>query len=62
MKVATPFVFAQILCIILLVAKLGHVIDWSWWAVTAPVWGSWILSILGIPLLAIALAVKEKSK
>ena len=32
-----------------LVLKLCHVIDWSWWWVTAPLWGAlsfWIVIIL----------------
>jgi hypothetical protein len=38
--------------------KLGHVIDWSWWWVTAPLWGSAILAavLLGLSLLFLAMA------
>lgn len=32
-----------------LVLKLTHVIDWSWWWVTAPLWGVFaILAVIGI--------------
>lgn len=30
--------FAGLLFIAFLVLKLTHVIDWSWWWVTAPLW------------------------
>lgn len=28
-----------------IVLKLCHVIDWSWWWVTAPFWGGLVLSL-----------------
>jgi hypothetical protein len=31
--------FTGLLFITFLVLKLTHVIDWSWWWVTAPLWG-----------------------
>ena len=31
--------FMGLLFIVFLVLKLTHVIDWSWWWVTAPLWG-----------------------
>jgi len=30
--------FTGLLFIVFLVLKLTHVIDWSWWWVTAPLW------------------------
>lgn len=30
--------FAGLLFLVFLVLKLTHVIDWSWWWVTAPLW------------------------
>lgn len=30
--------FCSVLFLIFLVLKLTHVIDWSWWWVTAPLW------------------------
>lgn len=30
--------------------KLCGVIDWPWWAVTAPVWGSLLLALAAIAL------------
>ncbi len=32
-----------VLFIVFLVLKLTHVIDWSWWWVTAPLWGGFAL-------------------
>ncbi len=31
--------FWYALCLVFVVLKLTHVIDWSWWYVTAPIWG-----------------------
>ena len=33
--------------IVFLVLKLTHTVDWSWWWVTAPLWGYLALSLLG---------------
>lgn len=38
--------FPGILFIVFLVLKLTHVIDWSWWWVTAPLWGVIALAII----------------
>lgn len=35
-----------LLFLVFLVLKLTHVIDWSWWWVTAPLWGSFVLFIV----------------
>jgi hypothetical protein len=37
--------FCGLLFIVFLVLKLTHVIDWSWWWVTAPLWGGAALAI-----------------
>ena len=37
--------FAELLCLAFIVLKLTHVIDWSWWIVTAPIWIQFILII-----------------
>ena len=44
-----------VLFLIFLVLKLCNVINWSWWWVTAPLWGSvaLYLLVLGIALLSI---------
>lgn len=36
--------FAWILFVVFLVLKLCHVIDWSWWWVTAPMW-TWVIAL-----------------
>ena len=35
-----------LLGITFIVLKLCNVINWSWWWVTAPLWGSFILTII----------------
>lgn len=39
-----------LLCLIFVTLKLCGVIDWSWWAVTAPVWGGLLLALAAIAL------------
>lgn len=34
------------LFVIFLILKLTNVIDWSWWWVTAPLWGSILLCVI----------------
>jgi len=38
--------FIGLLFITFLVLKLTHVISWSWWWVTAPLWGSVLVILL----------------
>lgn len=38
--------FTGLLFITFLVLKLTKVIDWSWWWITAPLWGPFALSIV----------------
>lgn len=37
--------FMGALFLIFLVLKLTHVIDWSWWWVTAPLWGPLVVCV-----------------
>jgi hypothetical protein len=32
-----------IVFVVFLILKLCHLIDWSWWWVTSPLWISWVL-------------------
>ena len=48
--------FCGLLFIVFLVLKLTHVIDWSWWWVTAPLWGGVALA-LGILLIFAIIAL-----
>lgn len=43
--------FAGMLTILFIGLKLTHYIDWSWWWVLSPIWGSFVLAIV-IALLA----------
>lgn len=38
--------FFGLLTIVFIVLKLTKVIDWSWWWVTAPAWGSVVLILV----------------
>ena len=49
--------FAALLFLVFLVLKLTHVIAWSWWWVTAPLWGGLALVIAFFAVAAIALGV-----
>jgi hypothetical protein len=49
-----------LLSIALGVLKLLHIIRWSWWWVTAPLWGGVALLIIGLLLLLIGLAVAAR--
>ena len=35
-----------VVLVLLKQAGLTRVAHWSWWAVTSPVWGTWVLTIL----------------
>ena len=52
--------FCGLLFLVFLVLKLTHVIDWSWWWITAPLWGSLALIILIFIITLIALAIKDR--
>lgn len=51
---------AWILFLIFLVLKLTHVINWSWWWVTAPLWGSAIIAIITIIIMVIIVHKNDK--
>jgi hypothetical protein len=39
--------------------RLTHITDWSWWAVTVSVWGSWLAYLaFGLCIVAIAIAAR----
>lgn len=40
--------------------KLGHVIDWSWWWVTVPFWGGYVLIALFLVLVMIVAALVSR--
>ena len=45
--------------IVFLTLKLTHVIDWSWWWVTAPIWGSFLIAVV---VLLIMPLIKDKRR
>lgn len=51
--------FLPLLAILFIGLKLTGHIDWSWWWVTAPLWGSFII---GVIMLIIALIFHVKSR
>ena len=52
--------FSGLLFIALLVLKLTHVIDWSWWWITAPLWGGVVLFILFIVIWLLIIGFLDK--
>lgn len=50
-----PVGFFSILFLVFLVLKLTEIIAWSWWWVTAPLWGPLaLIGIIAIPVVLIA--------
>lgn len=53
----TSFPILGIMFLIFMTLKLTHVIDWSWWWVTAPLWGGFALIftifIIALPIYAL---------
>lgn len=45
--------FTGLLFLVLLVLKLTHYIDWSWWWVTAPLWGGFVIFVLIVLIIII---------
>lgn len=56
MNIEIPGSFFGLMFLIFMTLKLTNTIDWSWWLVTAPLWGPLTLFIL-IFLLLICLAL-----
>lgn len=52
--------FCSALFLVLLVLKLTHTIDWSWWWISAPLWGDFILSVIAGVINTQAEAAKKK--
>ncbi len=42
-QTTVSFPILGILGICFIILKLCHVIDWSWWYVTLPFWGLWVV-------------------
>lgn len=50
--------FFGLMFLIFMTLKLTNVIDWSWWWVTAPLWGGFVLIIL-IVLIAVIIKILD---
>lgn len=53
--------FFGLLGIVFITLKLTNVISWSWWWVTAPLWGSFIIAIMFISVVLV-LSIWSKSR
>ena len=42
-----------VLFVVFLILKLCHVIDWSWWWVTAPLWGPLAFAVALVVVVAV---------
>lgn len=56
------FPIFPIMFLIFLTLKLCSVIDWSWWWVTAPLWGGFLLGVVFFGGAAIAFSFKASSR
>ena len=48
-----------LLCLIFVTLKLCGVIDWSWWIVTAPLWGGVLTALIMAVAIKIYLILKK---
>lgn len=53
--------FMGVLTILFIALKLTHYIDWSWWWVLSPIWGT-VLVVLLVILVAAFVAVKREDR
>ena len=52
--------FASLLTLLFIGLKLGHVIDWSWWWVLSPLWGTVVVALaIGLIYAGIVAVVKK---
>lgn len=56
------FSLPTIVFVVFLVLKLTHTIDWSWWAVTAPLWGSVALAIVWGLIVGAVIGIRAKQE
>jgi membrane protein YdbS with pleckstrin-like domain len=38
--------FLDALCLLLIILKTQHAINWSWWVILSPIWMQFILAII----------------
>lgn len=54
--------FSGLLFLVFLVLKLCKVIDWSWWWITAPLWGQVVIMIVAIIIFVSVCSLEERKK
>lgn len=59
-NVALNLSLPMVLFAIFLVLKLTGVIAWSWWWITAPLWGPVALTLLLVSIFLVVRAVRRK--
>jgi hypothetical protein len=52
--------FASLLFLLFLALKLTHVIDWSWWWITAPIWGPFVIVVVVLIIIAVIAVLLNK--
>lgn len=52
--------FFGLLTIVFVTLKLTHYIDWSWWLVLAPLWGSVLLFLVTVLVVTVAEAWEDR--
>jgi hypothetical protein len=53
--------FFSLLFLLFLGLKLGNVINWSWWWVTAPLWGGFAIILLVLAIVFIIAVINKIS-
>lgn len=56
-KVIGGMALCDCLFLLFLGLKIKGVIDWSWWWVTAPLWGQLIVALVGIVIFIVVIIV-----
>jgi hypothetical protein len=59
-KTSSGVSLSTVVFVVFLILKLTHVIDWSWWWVTSPIWISLGLAIIILMIVGIVLAIIDK--
>ena len=52
--------FASLLFLLFLALKLTHVIDWSWWWITTPIWGPFVIVAVVLIIIAVIAVLLNK--
>lgn len=49
--------FLGLLGIVFITLKLMHYIDWSWWWVTAPLWGGFVIALAVLAVFGLVVGI-----